>query len=182
MYCPNCGTKLDDDMSFCPNCGQKRLVIPPQNVTVTNQQAKEQKEHQKQTAYPVVRRLNIKMACLAFGMGLFVWSAYDTWARHSATHNTKFFDYRTGETVSAVSSSQVTSSLILLIILAAILVASLLCLFRKVYQLSCLLCGGSIEISVGTQACDCPLCKERLIYKEGVFLPAKDITEDGTVE
>lgn len=21
MFCPNCGTKLDDNVSFCPNCG-----------------------------------------------------------------------------------------------------------------------------------------------------------------
>lgn len=183
MFCPNCGTVLADDMSFCPNCGKARLVIPPKSVASTqeyadtSQQSKEQKEHQKQAGYPVVKRLNVKMAALAFGMGLFAWSAYDMWANLSASHNTKFFDYRTGEIVSAVSSSQVTTYLILLIILAAILVVSLLFLFRKAYQLPCPVCGGNIEISVGTQACDCPLCKERLIYKDGVFLPAKDITK-----
>ena len=23
MWCPNCGTKLDDGAKFCPNCGTK---------------------------------------------------------------------------------------------------------------------------------------------------------------
>jgi uncharacterized membrane protein YvbJ len=23
MFCPNCGTKLEDDVKFCPNCGNQ---------------------------------------------------------------------------------------------------------------------------------------------------------------
>lgn len=48
---------------------------------------------------------------------------------------------------------------------------------KTVYQLPCPSCGGEIWIKVGMQACDCPLCRERLIFSEGKFHTAQEVIE-----
>ncbi len=131
-----------------------------------------------QASYPVVKKLNLKMLGLAFSMALFAYIAHDVWTGRVDSSNAKFFDGRTGEIFSIGSSSQVVFSLVLLIVVVTILVLVLLHLFQKVYQLTCPTCGGNIEIPVGTHACDCPLCKERLIYRDGEFFPSKDMIKE----
>ena len=33
MFCPNCGTKIEDGVRFCPNCGAKieEAILPPED-------------------------------------------------------------------------------------------------------------------------------------------------------
>lgn len=154
-------------------------ILMPLIVGIRGGFAESKKQHtviQEQASYPVVKKLNPKALFGVLGLALFTYLCYDRWAFTLNSYNTKFFDRRTGEIFSNMSSGDVTLSLILLIATALMLIIALLHLFQKVYQLSCPICGGNIEIPVGTRACDCPLCKKRLIYKNGAFLSAKEIT------
>lgn len=45
------------------------------------------------------------------------------------------------------------------------------------YRLVCPHCGREITIAVGTQACNCPLCTERLIFAENRFHTAKEVVK-----
>lgn len=138
---------------------------------------KQQTVIQEQAPYPIVKKLNLKVLLGVFSLGVLTYISYDHWAMTTDLYNTKYFDRRVGEIYSIASSGDVTLSLILLIAFVLVFIIALLHLFQKVYQLSCPICGGNIEIPIGTQACDCPLCKKRLIYKNGAFLSAKEITE-----
>lgn len=34
MFCPNCGTKNEDDALFCGNCGTRLVIDVPQETPV----------------------------------------------------------------------------------------------------------------------------------------------------
>jgi len=51
-YCPKCGSKVDDTMTFCPNCGTQlkgelQSQAPSANPSEGQQKAEEKHEHQE---------------------------------------------------------------------------------------------------------------------------------------
>lgn len=141
------------------------LLIPLLRATQEgfSETKKQQAVMQEQAPYPVVKRLNVKSLLGAFSLAMMTYISYGSWV----TMKDLYYKEPRNEVF----------CLILLIASAFFLVIVLLRLFQKVYQLSCPICGGNIEIPVGTQACDCPLCKERLVFTKGKFCTAKEVIE-----
>ena len=49
QYCPKCGNKVDDTMTFCPNCGtQLKVAAPSQAPTIEPKQRQEKAEENAQ--------------------------------------------------------------------------------------------------------------------------------------
>ncbi|MFR2512249.1 MAG: zinc ribbon domain-containing protein [Lachnospira eligens] len=45
MFCPNCGTKNEDDALFCGNCGTRLVIDVPQETPVRKVWKKSQRKH-----------------------------------------------------------------------------------------------------------------------------------------
>ena len=44
MFCPNCGTKNEDDALFCGNCGTRLVIDAPQETPVQESVEEEPEE------------------------------------------------------------------------------------------------------------------------------------------
>jgi len=58
MFCPQCGTKIDEPVNFCPECGENLIGMFPENrlmfqaTTIINLNSQSAALKQRKTAMP----------------------------------------------------------------------------------------------------------------------------------
>ncbi|MGN0546504.1 MAG: zinc-ribbon domain-containing protein [Acutalibacteraceae bacterium] len=151
MYCQNCGEKINNSGNFCPNCGTPiKTVVKPSETLAENSCKSNSKIEMDNGSKNQYRKFNIKyFVRLIFALVVL----YGSWTLFVCAENEILY--------------------ILLAIglgigaLVDVLVSGLN-LFPYMKKIICPYCKKEIEIHADTESCDCPICKETIIFYEGI--------------